>query len=37
MIEAILDKLPPSAYDDLEDEDEGALPHSEDRKSRSPY
>jgi rubrerythrin len=37
MIEAILEKLPPSAYDDLEDEDEGALPNSEERKSRSPY
>ena len=37
MIEAIIDKLPPSAYDDLEDEDAGALPCSEDRKSRSPY
>jgi rubrerythrin len=37
MIEAIIDKLPPSACDDLENEDAGALPYSEDRKSRSPY
>jgi erythrin-vacuolar iron transport family protein len=37
MIEAIIAKLPPSASIELEDEDEGALPNSEYRKSRAPY
>jgi rubrerythrin len=37
MVEEIIAKLPPSAAVELEDEDEDAVPYSDDRKSRSPY
>jgi len=37
MVEALIAKLPPSAALDVDDEDEGAVPNVEDRKSRAPF